>query len=756
MAAAPHYPDELIQKVETILKQDPKTVGPITQWGQALAALKEANVAYEVEDVHPRLIMTHPDNRGKLGVNAFNAHRVGAYIKRVGADLAELKKATAFELSAVGDRKLMQLSFNQNMVDRSKGMLAPLSGSERYLSVSCGHTAQFAKAAAASCTTPQPALADTNGCLNIQHLAKDDPTLHAMLTKGWSWTVLPWQVEETWPTLPDLAQRALNASNSVASQASELETASTIAEFAQLQHGDAVNWEACVEAAAASMPPCASYIKTIGTYVRLYGGGDGAPIVKYLDEFGKSFGENRRLGEEFLKAVTDAVFSSVSTRYPHIRTGLIATNLVAPKVIDGVARLLVKSDVERLRAKDRIQTIDEAERMMAEGWKLVQDLVSAKSCSTTDTVSVLGRLHCRTTLHITGKAKLGFEKRQFNGMQDIKNAFMTDLKAILPPGCPIPCDWDTASQPEGATVKATSATQATSAGSAAQPMVDMSKLSNPKWLAEEAGFVVGKAYYEKAMGSEKLFFILTEVGTDVAKLAKHQPCADDKPEYVQVDLDSLVKKWVLYKGELPAQINDDKVVERAIAASEHFTTERKKGIAFQTLLSVEQMHASNLKMLRFMVNPLEVRAAMNIAKGKLELAPATDLKGISSKATPGAPCVGVEAQKFGLSEPTRARSSNPTHWKSETVFVPYWWVATTSNIDEANMTFKQHTLKGTGVVFHMLTNSKPLVPNDKLLVYKEKKAAATTAKVVQQKPPPEDQKPGDIEPAAQAKRRRSS
>ena len=59
----------------------------------------------------------------------------------------------------------------------------------------------------------------------------------------------------------------------------------------------------CVEAARASNPACRGYMDVIGRYVELYGGGPGAPMVKYMDEFAKGFGENLRLGEEYWKAL---------------------------------------------------------------------------------------------------------------------------------------------------------------------------------------------------------------------------------------------------------------------------------------------------------------------------------------------------------------------------------------------------------------------------------------------------------------------
>ena len=272
-----HYSEGLVKKVQAIIDTDKKA--PVTKWLEVVEVLKAGNIMYTVHDVSPKQLLVHPDNRAKLGVNAFNCHRTGAYIKRVGADLEMLTKATAFELSAVESCRTHQLGFNEGLVRNAAGMLAPINGGERYASVSCRHTVQFCKAALAGCRTPEASVADSSGNIDVQVLTKDDQAFASML-KGWSWSVLPWQVEQTWPQLPDLAQRALNASNSVASVSSELEVASMIAEFAQMQSTDSdgnVEWSRCIEAATSSSPACADYVDVLGRYVRLFGGGTGAP-----------------------------------------------------------------------------------------------------------------------------------------------------------------------------------------------------------------------------------------------------------------------------------------------------------------------------------------------------------------------------------------------------------------------------------------------------------------------------------------------
>ena len=105
----------------------------------------------------------------------------------------------------------------------------------------------------------------------------------------------------------------------------------------------------------------------------------------------------------FPKLFTDVQFATTSKRYPHVRTGLLATNLVSPKVVDGIARLLVKADVERLRSKDKVPVIDKAEDTMAHRWDVAAKLVGEQHLTKEQSNPLLGRLHTRVILHITGK-----------------------------------------------------------------------------------------------------------------------------------------------------------------------------------------------------------------------------------------------------------------------------------------------------------------------------------------------------------------
>ena len=108
--------------------------------------------------------------------------------------------------------------------------------------------------------------------------------------EGWQWLVISYEVEDVFPALPAMYETALNCTNSATVVTGELEIACQIAQNYSL------NLNKAVQQAAAGQPRCASYLPTIGHYVRLYGGGDKFPLITFLKEVGKSYGHSLLIG----------------------------------------------------------------------------------------------------------------------------------------------------------------------------------------------------------------------------------------------------------------------------------------------------------------------------------------------------------------------------------------------------------------------------------------------------------------------------
>ena len=73
-----------------------------------------------------------------------------------------------------------------------------------------------------------------------------------------------------------------------------------------------------------------------------------------------------------------------------------------------------------------------------------------------------------------------------------------------------------------------------------------------------------------------------------------------------------------------------------------------------------------------------------------------------------------------MSEPPKPRTTCVADWKHEVIIVPFWWVCTTSNEDEANMVEKTVKDVERKLVFTVLVNNRPLQPTEKLTMYRHK------------------------------------
>lgn len=123
------------------------------------------------------------------------------------------------------------------------------------------------------------------------------------------------------------------------------------------------------------------------------------------------------------------------------------------------------------------------------------------------------------------------------------------------------------------------------------------------------------------------------------------------------------------------------------------------------------------------IHPAEVRTKEKVGKGKIELVPLTDMKGVVAKKTPQAVHkVQIDDDVLFVQEPSRPRTTKVADWKAEMIIAHFWWVGTTANVDEADMIEKK--VQCDGVHYTVYTNSKCISAHEKLLIYKPKKEVA--------------------------------
>ena len=294
-----YYSETLVDAVNKLLATPAKEQSIITSWKKILQLLFEANVMkQEKQLIHCKYILCHPKNRAGFMLNGFNAQANGVKVKRIGANREELHGAVVIELSPFPSERNLQIVSNEKVAGASKELIAPPSGQETHMSIGTGHMVCFCRAALHGCKTPFKEIQDDQGRISVEIL-KRDGEYKRMLEEGWDFLVMPWQVEATWPNLPEFGQRALNAANSVATDATEWEVAITMYETHQAM--DEPDWNLAKQAALSGNPSCTAYGDAIQMIVEKFSGGVGAPLIHEQDEFAKTIWGKQKVGGDLLE-----------------------------------------------------------------------------------------------------------------------------------------------------------------------------------------------------------------------------------------------------------------------------------------------------------------------------------------------------------------------------------------------------------------------------------------------------------------------
>ncbi len=132
--------------------------------------------------------------------------------------------------------------------------------------------------------------------------------------------------------------------------------------------GSEADWQSIQEAACLSMPPCSPYISSLAAFVKANSGGVDGTLLEELSSFQKTFacsdsGSTRRMGSEFFQKLVGLTFGT-GEKFPYVMNACIAANLVAPKVVDGVCRLIGPAQLQALTNKSMRENVKEAERLM--------------------------------------------------------------------------------------------------------------------------------------------------------------------------------------------------------------------------------------------------------------------------------------------------------------------------------------------------------------------------------------------------------
>ena len=391
-----------------------------------LKVLEEQGCLY-AQLIHPSLLIVHSDNRSGMMLNSYDCHKTGLSVLKMGFQESKLVDSYCIEIHQDTGKKGKQFNSMKALVAGSENRLAPVSGLERYRSVSSSHISQFLKAIdSGNCVSEleglQPFTSEA-----LQASFKDEQFSKA-LKQGWWWKVVQHQVEDALPWIGQLLQGSLNTGNSIGQSPTEVELAMGIA----FHYKNSNSMEQAIEMckASTSLP----YLDDIAVYVKNFGGGNANsfPVLTFLQSVQKLLGSSLFLGEEFMTAISNVDFKSKSNTFPMVRAAMVAANLSSPRSQDGIAKLLFQSDIQKVKSLvQKGDKVDLAEQTLHLSWTNV--FKADPGFKDKDAVKILAKLFIRVALWLTQKEGKGTEKKVFGSLKAIQEAFTEEVQAKATP-----------------------------------------------------------------------------------------------------------------------------------------------------------------------------------------------------------------------------------------------------------------------------------------------------------------------------------
>ena len=700
------------------------------------------NLVKVATDVPPQFFLTHKDNRNGLMINPLMVHEKGADILSIGADRKQLSTAIAVEMAPFGPSRASHLAANKKLVYNSNKLLAPVSGQELYLSLGCSHTVAFCKVAPLGEATPAASLQNAHGLLDLSKLMKQSE-FKLMIEKGWSWTIIPWDVDELFPEFSKAVQKALNGSNSISAEIGELDTMVQLAELAQDLKGTP-GWEIkAVSHVCLSKQSCSAYARVLLDFVKEYGGGPGAPFISFLDSIGKSFSSKLTLGEQFWKALAYTKFNNDASRYPLLRIAMAVVNM-SSKTTE-----LSRTDVAYIAGAKQRDVATKCESILEEAIQ-IQDLLlqhtgaEVHPCSIPAEISKesllapLGQLFVRVGILACGKErgvnKMAGKKVTEDATNAVKAKYLDALSKIA--------KQDVTFAPWGVLAEPAAEEEADSSAGGGNPCGTASTkdLSSPTWLAAQKGYEKGTYISERVPGGKTWLIagIVEESGQVMLTKVQHY-VADSVEEHGQIHFTELfTAKWGVMRMQVPVKMS---VPCPLVSAS--IQRDAKAAEIWIQIQKVAADHAADNgyeQTLEFWRRPDMIRSgSKGIPKGKLVLFPLTGLQGVqtaghSSSFSLGKHEIeGSEDNEFFAHMPSKPLPvkpdgtlyhnslSHPPNWvPPECSLFPFWWVNTTQTADKANM------VKGVFKNINVLKNSHAIKPYSELLMFKPAPPAASS------------------------------
>ena len=421
-------------------------------------------------------------------------------------------------------------------------------------------------------------------------------------------------------------------------------------------------------------------------------------MIEFIAYMSKQYGDNPFLGEEFMNTVVDSQWSK-TTLHPFVKVALTVTNCTATKLVDGVAKLITKTDILSLKAKKFENALNEIESSLGFMWASLKEVPALDH-------SAKFKLFCkyciRYSLLVTNKQKQGREGKVYT-MEEIKAMMENDLKSPLTVSS-LPSDTSIVKQTgEAKEVEA----------------LDTSQANSSMFIATQIlGLKVGNTYTIKDQPSGRVWLLNEMTAKEVSLV--HIPLLEpSKKMTMKFKDDEIVANLKATKAKLPSLL-ELKTLDALIPSNNELCIlEGQKAEVFLAL--VNAYNQWDLEATDFLLQDVPhhaVYANHDMKKGFVQLVPYPEkISNIVMKEPAGSSAkygiVRYMGNTFYIMGPKNYKLDGG---KVDGIFAPFWTCLKEDTGGSLEMKFKQYTTENGTCEIQILTNTDSIAKHSQLML----------------------------------------
>ena len=266
----------------------------------------EAGLAVK-RNIMPRNTGIHPENRGKTGVDPFNAQRLTLKISMQGYSETKLESPMGFEKAAAGPVHDYQEAFNEKNFAEGNGYIRYIPFREiEYLPVTCSHTHATVNIVEGCGPGLDPALCNDAGMIDKNKVLDLCPSWEKPMKEGIPCTVFKRELDVACPELAPFLSKAGNQTHGVHIKETKVQLMLTLNQcFVSRKRRAAIDgpaalaptWEKVVkEAVSIKGIDQADTLAELATFAAAWAGGDASPALIEVESYAK---QRRTVGMNF-------------------------------------------------------------------------------------------------------------------------------------------------------------------------------------------------------------------------------------------------------------------------------------------------------------------------------------------------------------------------------------------------------------------------------------------------------------------------